>query len=106
MDTINDFVAVPESYPCDGKSCTKVSYQSADVSVPIEIKPDVTVGRIEVECCGEPVVKRGGSCHNSCDVVISQKICVKIPLKYDVCTKVGDSVVECGCPGCCDCGKK
>ncbi len=102
MDTINEFVKAPESCSCDGKSCTKVSYQSADISVPIEIKPDVTVGCIEVECCGEPVVKREGGCHDACEFVLTQKINVKIPLKYDVYTRVGDSIVDCGVPYCCE----
>lgn len=84
----------------DGHACTKVSYQYADVSVPIKIKPFARVGKIDTKCCGESIVqdhrKEDGSCHGVCDFVITQAICVKIPIEYCVLTDIGDNEVHCG----------
>ena len=69
--------------------------------LPIEIKPKAIVGDIKVECCGNPVIKRKGKC-DSCDIVISQKVSVKIPLRYTVTAKVDPENINCGDAKCCD----
>ena len=80
---------------CGDEGCFKVSYQYADISVPVEIKPTATVGDIEVECCGDSIITRKEKCGNSCEIIISQKICIKIPVSYNVSAKVGESAVNC-----------
>lgn len=83
------------------EGCFRTCQQFADIDVPIEIKPKAIVGKIKVECCGNPVIKHKGKC-DSCDIVISQKISVKIPIKYVVAVKVDEARVDCGDAKCCD----
>lgn len=103
-------------------ACNRVNYQYADVSVPVKVKPFAKVGKIDVECCGEPVIyyKKGGcfengSCedrpydkeelvdfdkkpgkHDICEILIKQTIYVKIPIQYGAFVDVGDEYVQCG----------
>lgn len=87
--------------PCDcsdSDGCEKVGYQYADICVPVEIKPDAEIGRIETECCGEPDI----SCKQNredctCEVRIVQKICIKIPIRYSVEACKGESTIHCVC---------
>lgn len=86
---------------CDG--CTKIGYQYADVSVPVELKPNVKIGKIETECCGEPLVCcTENPAGKGFEALITQKICIKIPIKYNVCADIGETQVNCDCG---DCGK-
>lgn len=86
--------------PCDCVygECKKEITQCADISLPVEIKPTATVGRIDTECCGDPVI----CCHehscNSCEITITQKICVKIPVTFSALTCVEEPVINC-CTG-------
>ena len=71
-----------------------------EISVPVEVRPEVKVGRIEAYPCGEPVVMCD-ECKKkpeTCRLVIAQKICVKVPLKYSFRTEAGESFTDCcGC---------
>ena len=79
---------------CKDETCKKIINQKADVNVPVEIKPKAEVGKIESECCGEPRIFND-ECENSCKITIVQTIRVKIPIKYNVSTNVGESSVVC-----------
>ena len=79
---------------CDDEICKRIISRKADVNVPIEIKPAAVVGKIEADCCGEPRIVEHES-KDSCRITIIQSICVKIPIKYNVSTNVGDSSVVC-----------
>ena len=85
---------------CPEDACVKVGYQYADVSVPMELKPSAKVGDIVIECCGEPDVKcREGKCGDSCEICITQKISIKIPIHYQVVACAGESKINCICAG-------
>lgn len=89
-------------YP-EKRDCEKVGYQYADVSIPIEICPDASLGDIKTECCGEPYIKcEGEPCSNSCNIVITQSIKIKIPLKVGIRAIQGSGYIVCGD----DCGCK
>lgn len=81
--------------------CAKIGLQYADISVPITLKPDAAIGRIEMKCCGEPTVtcvEDNGA--NTCEIVITQKVSIKIPVQYSVVACVGESSIDCE-HGCC-----
>lgn len=89
--------------PCPGHlGCISVGYQYADIKIPIELKPDVTVGQIETECCGEPVaVCINNKSEKTCEIILTQKICIKIPVRYSTTACIGEA--EADCHGCCGC---
>lgn len=87
---------------CQRDDCKKTAYQYADVSVPVKLKSDAEIGDVEIECCGEPVIRCcSGECANSCEVIITQKISIKIPVHYKVDACMGDSAISCGEEACC-----
>ncbi len=73
-----------------------------EVSIPVDFKPETKVGRIEAELCGEPVVMCD-ECKkkpDACRLVIAQKVCIKIPVKYSFRAEAGESITDCcGCMG-------
>ena len=89
---------------CTKSECSKVSCQYADITLPVEIKPDAKVGEIKLECCGEPSVTcKKGQSKDVCEIKINQKICVKIPICYKVETCVGNKNICCNCNDkCCE----
>ena len=89
---------------CKKNECSKLVYQYADISLPMELKPDVKVGKIEMECCGEPdITCKKTDPKDKCEFVITQKICLKIPVCYKVETCVGKKSVCCNCDKpCCE----
>ena len=88
---------------CQQDDCCKIGYQYADISIPVEIKPKAIVGKIETECCGEPtVVCSENICENSCEVIVTQRVSIKIPICYKVLTCVGESKINCDCKKSCN----
>lgn len=82
---------------CNTDGRMKTAYQYADISVPIELEPHVEVGNVDTECCGEPdVACIRNECGNICEVVITQKVCVKIPLRFCVTACERESSISCG----------
>lgn len=93
-----------EHKPCDKKDhdCEGCGYQFADVSIPIEICPAADLGEITTECCGEPsVFCESEPCGNNCNIVITQSVKIKIPLKVGIRAIVGNSFISCT-DGCCE----
>lgn len=84
----------------EGSVCTKVASQSADVSLPIQVKPYAVVGRVEVDCCEDPAIitRQPAGCSCSCDFVICQTITVKIPIEYGSTVNAGETSVCCKKP--------
>ncbi len=76
--------------------CEKTGYQYMDIRVPVEIQPDASVGKIEVECCGEPTVCcKENPTGNACEITIVQSVCLKFPIQYHVTACVGQSEIDC-----------
>lgn len=93
----------PRPKDCTFDECTREIIQSADVSLPVEIEPDATVGRIQAGCCGDPIVVcTHDHCSDTCKILITQRLSVKIPVTFSVMTCVDDPIIEC-CTGnpCC-----
>lgn len=89
--------------PCDrqndGITCTNVSTQYADMSVPVRLKPYAIVGEVETECCGDAVITQrqcqGSVCPCGCEMTITQAVCIHIPIEYGTNAEIGDTVVVC-----------
>lgn len=79
------------------KTCEKVVHQKAKVTLPISIEPFVVSGKIKTRCCGVPKVSIDPfcECKDNCNYLITQEICIEIPLKFGVLTETKDSFVEC-----------
>lgn len=70
---------------CSEDECTKTAHQYAEVTLPVEIRPEVKLGNVETECCGEPTVICREEKHcGTCEITIIQKLCIKIPVTYKV----------------------
>ncbi len=92
----NNTYSPTKPFDCTCDECKKEFYQYADISLPIEIKPTATIGKIETECCEEPtIVCHENKCSNTCEVIITQKVSIKIPITYSVISCAGESAVKC-----------
>ncbi|MDF2943194.1 MAG: hypothetical protein K0S01_2052 [Herbinix sp.] len=74
-------------------TCERTMHQKAKVSLPISIEPFVVSGKIKARCCGDPKVSI--DCKDNCSYVITQEICIEIPLKFGVSTEINEEYVEC-----------
>ncbi|NLW65506.1 MAG: hypothetical protein GXY26_04680 [Clostridiales bacterium] len=97
-----------------GESCVTYTYQSASVSVPVVVKPKATTGDINTFCCGEPKVSPSPykitCCSKSgiCSFILTQNICVEIPLEISAEAFTGCPYIKCGDVSdefCEDCGR-
>ena len=62
----------------------------------IQLSPHTTLDNVEIECCGEPTVScQENCCKDTVEVVITQKVRVKFPIRYTVTACMGESVLEC-----------
>ncbi|MBR2176944.1 MAG: hypothetical protein IJ861_08370 [Clostridia bacterium] len=79
--------------------CEKNAKHYVDICVPIDVKPEAHVGKVEMECCGEPVIMcDDGKPDNVCRLILEQKICIKIPVRYTFKADVGKTIAECCAP--------
>lgn len=100
MDYRTDSIIFPQKAydfcDCSDGECAKTGIQYANVSTTVDIAPCVKIGEIETECLGAPeVCCSENQCKESCKVVITQKIRIKIPIQYSFKARVGESDVDC-----------
>lgn len=93
-------------------TCEAVAFQPLSISVPVTVTPFVNEGEATTHCCGDPIVIRepaGGDCihDGNCTFIITQKICVRIPVTFGATASLGHTFVRCGeatdedvCTGC------
>lgn len=85
---------------CDSnESCETVFYQKETVCVPVKVTPFAKSGTAKATCCGEPVVKSGAQCsgnQTSCSFIITQNLCIEIPISFGAVIETGTAVVQCG----------
>lgn len=85
-----------EECECPKGECSKINYQYANVSVPVQLKPKTIAGDIIVECCEEPHIEcNDNQCENQSEITITQKVRIKIPIRYKIDACVGESVISC-----------
>lgn len=92
-------------------TCPAMGYQSAEVCVAVTVTPSADVGKPETKCCGPATVSAGGTpCsgtkNGTCTFVISQIVCVSVPVVFSATAEHGDTYVNClgasdeACPDC------
>ena len=86
-----------ESCDCQQSECGKMACQYADVCVPIELKPNATIGKVETECCGDPYVLCRQKSGNMCEILIKQRVEIRIPVTYSVIACIGENMIDCDC---------
>ena len=79
-----------------------ITRQKANISVPVTVKPKVCTEGIVSYCCGSPVLKQKSnpydSCHKSeCKFMLTQNICIEIPIEFEADTIVGEACIDCDC---------
>lgn len=90
--------------------CETVTYQTANVCVPVTVTPVAIPGPTRTICCGGPIVTPGArECPagaQSCFFTVTQRICVEIPIEFGARTDLGRPRVACESAtgeGCTDC---
>ena len=90
-----------KDFRCVDDGCEKTGFQYADICVPVTLRPDIIVGRVETECCGEPEIScTAAEAKNAVEISICQRVSIKIPLHYSVEACAGEGKIECGTCGC------
>lgn len=95
---MSDLYDVYPDYPMDKpEECQKFAKHFIDISTPVDVKPEVRVGKIEIECCGDPIVicDKDKKKPDTCNLVFVQKVSIKVPIKYVFKTDVGESRTDC-----------
>lgn len=95
------------------KNCCSIIEKFLTICLPVTTTPNVCVGKIKTECCGNPIIslKRPDNCHKDmndchCKFTIVQKMKVEIPIDFSADTHIDDLFVDCELkPDCkeCDC---
>lgn len=80
---------------CDFGSTLKIVKQCTDINVPFEIKPSAEVGRIDTDFHFDPVIECTQAGKDCCEVLVTQKVCVKVPITFKVKTCSGPEFVVC-----------
>ncbi len=83
---------------CDDRNdgCATVNYQYANISVPVEVKPKTRAGEVTIECCDEPCIECcADDCGTGLNIVITQKVCIKIPIRYQIEACVSEESISC-----------
>ena len=85
---------------CSSGSCPVVSYQTLDVCVPVSVKPFAKIGLTKTTCHGDSTTTSGskicrGTPNGECCFIVSQKICIEVPVEFGSITRAGDIHVLC-----------
>lgn len=91
---------------CLGSGCNKIVTQCVDVTAPVTLVPAASLGTVTVSCQGAPSVNCvSDSCGTSSTITVTQRICVTIPVKYEICMNACEPTISCaeGCPPSCGC---
>ena len=85
----------PEEHCGCKDGCERECSVHTNVNVPVELEPEAKIGKVVVDCCGEPEVCCECTHEGTIRVIISQNLFVKIPICYEVKIKHGKSHAEC-----------
>ena len=92
---------------CSG--CDKTVVQCVDVDAPVILTPTATIGTVVVSCQGTPCVTCTTDPNGtSCSVVMTQQVCVSIPVRFGVALTSEEPTISCAGSGSTDggCGCK
>lgn len=81
---------------CRQDGCKYTGCEYADISAPIDLRPEVVIGCAETECIGKPKVACVPfPCESGCRIIVTQRVRVKIPISFDVSVTQGAGAIEC-----------
>ena len=94
--------------PGEDCGCNKIVTQCVDVSAPVTLIPTASLGTVTVACQGAPMVDCvTDPCGTSSTITVTQRVCVTIPVGYDVSMNTGEPTISCADGGpCSPCGCK
>ncbi len=80
--------------------CQALVHEDVCVQAEVKITPEVRVGEISTHCVGCPCIGvcAGVPC-KCCSFVVSQNICVEVPLAFKADVDVFPCGIVCGTPG-------
>ena len=85
---------------CD--DCKSIIEKFLTICLPVKTTPNVKVGKIKTECCGNPIIsaKKHEKCcgeknDGCCKFTIIQKMKIEIPIDFDAKTEIDDLFVDC-----------
>lgn len=92
------------------KTCKVMARQDTTVSVPVTIKPRVNAGNANVYCCGKSKISpamcipkcKTYATSTECCFVLTQHICIEIPIEISADIQTFTPSVECCVPPCPD----
>ncbi len=90
---------------CDDENnigCTETCYKDINVSIPVTIKPFGKIGNVKTKCLEGSIICKNNSHHcpdteDSCKYVITQKICVEIPVVFGASVEAEEAFIDCDC---------
>ena len=83
------------------ENCARIAHQRARVSVPITLAPYVRVGEATTWCCGAPAFQPVCDCDRhepdcrQCTFIVSQMMCVSVPITFCVDARAGEADIQC-----------
>ena len=87
-----------ETFDNDGGKAVMVREQ-ANISVPVTVKPIINARKAVAYCCGDPVLVKNDNdacCrHTECRFIISQNICIDIPIEFSVDAVINGAYIDC-----------
>lgn len=82
-------------------TCHTVNLQYAEISIPVELKPNAFIGGMEVECIevsqtNEPTTySEEREPDGTCSILVTQTLHLKIPVTYKISTCIGNPDINC-----------
>jgi len=74
-----------------------INCQYSVINMPIELAPTATVGDVEIICCESPTVLCGESqTGEGCQLIVEQRVCLRIPITYNIAATSGNGTISCG----------
>ena len=88
------------------KACEDVVHENACIQATVTLAPKVDVGDIQTFCINNPVIRPCSATTPTtrlCRFMVSQEICVQIPLTFSADVEAVPSGISCGAPGIGEC---
>ena len=90
---------------CPISSCNKPASQCVNVSAPVTLTPTAVIGSLSVACQGIPEVTCvTGTDGSRCTLMITQRVCVSVPVRFGVEMDSDDPTIACADSRCTACG--
>jgi len=78
------------------KKCETVASLPMRVSAPVTVAPYIRQLPATISCCGEPTLTPISSCRGGrCSFVITQNLCIEIPIEIGATSKIGNPRTQC-----------